>query len=289
MLWPQMILARGFLRLHWRGLTLQLVVTAIVVLVCSVSMAVVQGVDRDLARAAEELSLDIVLLDSVPVDRTDEMLRQLSRRPDVNRVSHLDRESVWQRFQSDIGVRSEGMAEVAALPEVVRLRLGNEYVSVHHASELARGLHRHFGSEIETVIMPSEAISGIEQRRTDMNAVRTTLLWLAVALNLALSLGTARWIVTRSAIPVSLRLGRTAHWARLGPTIVVMISTVVAGLIAQLAGILLAPRLSTTYTWLSEPFLGRTFLQVPIVLTCAMIVQILLLMLVPSRKARGWQ
>lgn len=289
MLWPQMILARGFLRLHWRGLTLQLVVTAIVVLVCSVSMAVVQGVDRDLARAAEELSLDIVLLDSVPVDRTDEMLRQLSRRPDVNRVSHLDRESVWQRFQSDIGVRSEGMAEVAALPEVVRLRLGNEYVSVHHASELARGLHRHFGSEIETVIMPSEAISGIEQRRTDMNAVRTTLLWLAVALNLALSLGTARWIVTRSASPVSLRLGRTAHWARLGPTIVVMISAVVAGLIAQLAGILLAPRLSTTYTWLSEPFLGRTFLQVPIVLTCAMIVQILLLMLVPSRKARGWQ
>ena len=289
MLWPQMILARGFLRLHWRGLTLQLVVTAIVVLVCSVSMAVVQGVDRDLARAAEELSLDIVLLDSVPVDRTDEMLRQLSRRPDVNRVSHLDRESVWQRFQSDIGVRSEGMAEVAALPEVVRLRLGNEYVSVHHASELARGLHRHFGSEIETVIMPSEAIAVIEQRRTDMNAVRTTLLWLAVALNLALSLGTARWIVTRSASPVSLRLGRTAHWARLGPTIVVMISTVVAGLIAQLAGILLAPRLSTTYTWLSEPFLGRTFLQVPIVLTCAMIVQILLLMLVPSRKARGWQ
>lgn len=289
MKWTHMIMARGFLRLHWRGLTLQLVVTAIVVLVCSVSMAVVQGVDRDLARAAEELSLDIVLLDSVPVDRTDEMLRQLSRRPDVNRVSHLDRESVWQRFQSDIGVRSEGMAEVAALPEVVRLRLGNEYVSVHHASELARGLHRHFGSEIENVIMPSEAIAGIEQRRTDLNAVRTALLCLAVALSLALSLGTARWIVARSASPVSLRLGRTAQWARLGPTIVVMISIVVAGLIAQVAGILLAPRLSTTYPWLSEPFLGRTFLQVPIVLTCAMIVQILLLMLVPSRKARGWQ
>lgn len=288
-MWAHMIMARGFLRRNWLGWTLQVALSCAAVFICAIGMTLLQGVDRDLGRSAEGLSIDVLLADPLTGDRINELVRQLARRPDVCRIVHLDRDEVWQSFQSDIGVRSEGMADVAALPQVARLHLKSDYVTLRHASEMARSLRRQLPADITSIIMPSEAIADIEQRRADLYSGQIAFICIAAAICLAIAVGNARWVARRSAGPLARRLGRMPSWLRLGPTMVVVVGLVLAGLLARTIGMVMTPWLCAARPWLSEPFIGHTMTQVVLAMTGGAVVVLILMMFTPTPRVRGWQ
>lgn len=288
-MWVHIMLARGFLRRHWIGWSTYVLLISATVLFSAIGLSIVQGVKRDIARSSEEISIDIVMRDTSAGEAATELAEQLSRRPDVLRIVPMDREAVWQSFQSDVGVRSEGMADVAALPHVVRLMLRDEFVTSRHVSETVRGLRTRLADGIETVIVPQVAVAEIEQRRNDCATISVLLISLAAAVVLSLSLGAARWLRSDATPECSRRLGRSAAWLGIGPVIVMVLGVVLGGIIAEICVVMLAPWLSLTYPWLIEPFVVRSATKAVLAMSSGMLCLQVLLALLPAPRVRGWQ
>lgn len=288
-MWIHLVTARGFLRRHWPLLTLHVFVAAVLSLSCGVGMAVIAGVDRDLALQTEDVSVDIVLRESVSEDQIADVASVLRRRPDIIQCVHLDRQDVWRIFQSDIGVESEGMAEIAALPQVIRLRFRNEFGTGRHVSDVVRSLRRRMPDHIETVMVPTQTIVDLERQRADLRVSTAALGTLGVLLIVMWSIMMGNRLRSRNHIDVAKRTWRSPGWLRIGPLVGITLGTCAGCILACSGAVLLAPRLSDSYSWFGTSAVVPQMISAACLSAFLMSLIHVAMVIVPSARQRGWQ
>lgn len=282
MMWSHILMARGFFRRHWMLWTVHVLLVAGLAFVCGVFTVSKYRSDSGHTVSAEELSIDVIIRDSASSEQIAELTTMLNRRPDVRTSVHLRRQDVWRIFQSEIGVQSEGMADIAALPEVVRVHFRSEYVTLQHVNDVAGSLRRRMTDRIETVLIPTQAIVEHEH-----GAIETRNYWIYVAaIGILLVVGSAvvtgRKFRVRSHESIALRLGRSSAWFRIGPFLMLTIGTV--------AGVLLA----STGAWFRADWLaadnstGRMLLAMATTGMLMVLVQAFLV-IAPVARKRGWK
>lgn len=233
MMWTHILMARGFFRHHWMLWTVHVLLVAGLATVCGVFTVSKYRSDCSHTISAEALSIDVILRDSASSEQIAELTTMLNRRPDVLTSVHLRRQDVWRIFQSEIGVQSEGMADIAALPEVVRVHFRSDYVTVQHVNDVAGSLRRRMTDRIETVMIPTQAI--IEHEHLGMEAQNNWIYLAAVGILFVVSSAvvTGRKFRVRSHKAIALRLGRSVAWLRIGPFLMLTIGTFVGVLLAS--------------------------------------------------------
>lgn len=233
MMWSHILMARGFFRRHWMLWTLHVLLVAGLALVCGVFTVSKYRSDSGHAVSAEALSIDVIIRDSAGSEQIAELTTMLNRRPDVQTSVHLRRQDVWRIFQSEIGVQSEGMADIAALPEVVRVHIRSEYVTLQHVNNVARSLRRRLSDRIETVLIPTQAIVEHEYRAKETRSYWTYVAAIGILLVVSSAVVTGWRFRVRSQEAIALRLGRSSAWLRIGPFLMLTIGTVVGVLLAS--------------------------------------------------------
>jgi cell division protein FtsX len=288
MIWPHVIMARGFLRRHWPLWTLHVLLVSGLAFASIVTAVNAVRTCTKIDEVAQEVAIDIAVRDGVSSEQIDELTAMLRRRPDVVQSIHLDRQKVWQMFQSEMGLdfdsTADGMADIAALPEVVRVHFRSEYVKTLHVHDVVHLLHRRMQDRIEQVLIPGQAISNVELDKAKFydDVVRIAVIGLLLAVVLAVSIG--RIIRAHNHRAIATRIGRTAVWLRLGPFAGLTLGTVVGALLGSLSAWLplhLAAPLSTFYL---IPAAGAV-----VALTLLIVVVHAGMVFVPSSRPRGWQ
>lgn len=284
-MWVHLMLARGFVRRHMPLWSFH------VVMVAALAFATFMGVAGGLSLLhkssfeAESISIDIVIRDGVSSDQIGELASLLNRRPDVHSSTHLDRQSVWQIFQSEIGVESEGMAEIAALPEIVRVHFRSRFVTNQYIEDVARSLKRRMPDRIETVMVPSLAINEVALERMKLENYLFLAAVVGVLFVISLALLTGSGMRLRVQAAVASRVGRTSSWMRLGPFLGITVGTFVGVLLACVCVWLVAPwqfyALAAQQTMSVLPAMSAPALLV--ILVHAVII------IMPSTRQRGWQ
>lgn len=249
MLWLHAIVARGFLRRRFRILLTYIMVLVTVSLVFSVGHALIHEVDHDLSRTAEQLAFDIVIPDAETDAEIEELASVISRRPDVLTSNVLDREAVWMMFQSEIGVQSEGMAEVAALPRIIRMHLRAEYVTGQHVLSVVRGLQRGYAGDIETVLVPKASVLDVEKQRSDLQMLMRGILGFALAVFLAISFVVGRSIRRPVRAQLATMHGSTSTFLLRGPFGVLLMASLLSLGLSLSGSMLVTPWLSQTFNW----------------------------------------
>lgn len=282
MFWTHVILARGFLRRHWVPTVVHISMVAGLALLCGVFAVSNYRADRGHALTAESLSIDIIIRNGVASEQITELTTILNRRPDVLRGLHLRRHDVWRIFQSEIGVQSEGMADIAALPEVVRVYFRSDYMTAKHVNAVARSMRRRMADRIETVLIPMQAI--VEHERVGVETQNNCMIMVAVGILLVVGGAAATgWkFRVRSQEAIALRLGRTVKWLRVGPFLILTVGTFV--------GVLLA----STHAWFHADWLAADSSTLKMLSAMAatglMIVLVhAILIIAPAPRNRGWQ
>ena len=285
-MWVHLMLARGFVRRHMPLWTLHVVLVAALALASGVGSVGGLTLLHYNAVDAQSISIDIVIRNGVSSEQIRELVSILNRRPDVLRSTHLDRQSVWQIFQAEIGVESEGMAEIAALPEVVRVHFRSKFVTKPHVDDVARSLKRRMTDRIEAVMVPSLAIDDIAQERTKLESYLVIAAVVGALFVISIALLIGRCMRLRVQAVLASRIGRTASWMRIGPFLGITVGTIVGVLLACVG------------VWLIAPWHFFYALPTPQTMSvvAAMSAPAFLLILVhasmvivPSTRVRGWQ
>lgn len=282
MMWSHILMARGFFRRHWMLWTVHVLLVAGLAFVCGVFTVSKYRSDSGRTVSAEELSIDVIIRDSASSEQIAELTTMLNRRPDVRTSVHLRRQDVWRIFQSEIGVQSEGMADIAALPEVVRVHFRSEYVTLQHVNDVAGSLRRRMTDRIETVLIPTQAIVEHEQLAQEARNYWMYVAAIGILLVVGSAVVTGRKFRVRSHESIALRLGRSSAWFRIGPFLMLTIGTV--------AGVLLA----STGAWFHADWLaadnstGRMLLAMATTGMLMVLVQAFLV-IAPVARKRGWK
>ncbi|MBU3678840.1 MAG: hypothetical protein FGM32_04435 [Candidatus Kapabacteria bacterium] len=284
-MWVHLIMARGFVRRRLPLWTLHVILVAAIASTCCLGALLLWDADFKIGEKSEGFSIDIVLRERVSGEQTFDLVSMLNRRPDVHSCNHLDRQNVWRIFQSEIGVESEGMAEIAALPEVIRIHFRREFVTNQHIHDVARSLKRRMPDRIESVMVPTLAINDVERERRQLENNLFFVAISGVLFVIILALVTGRSIRIHGQAAIASRAGRAARWMRLGPFLGMTAGTVIGLFLTCVGVLLIAPWL---FLDLLEPYamvaIAGTFAPVLLVtLVHAFMV------IVPSTRQRGWQ
>lgn len=251
-MWMHLIVARAFVRNHVWMLVATTLSSAIVGLLCASAFVVLNEVEQDIRNSSESIILDVVLRDSADALSVDELFMSMRRRPDVRVVEMMAPEQVWRQFQFDIGVRSEGLSEIAAMPYVVRLGLEADFVTSQHVAELSSSVRRRFANVVEAVVLPQDAIESAEKRRYDFVTVRGAMMSVLGVLCVLLSVMLGRSLRSSRHDDLSEVLGRSVGWLRFGRLAASLVIVVFGGLLAMTAVALAAPALKTPYPWIDQ-------------------------------------
>lgn len=289
MFWPHVIMARGFLRRHWPLWTLHTVLVSALVFVSAIAAAIAVNTRMNIDAVAQEVAIDIALCDGVFGEQIDELTALLRRRPDVVKCVHLDRQDVWQMFQSDVGLdpdsSSNWMAEIAALPEVVRVHLRSEYVTRHHVEDVVRSLRRRMDDRIEQVMVPGPAIDMVESDNRAHSNGSAGGAAIAVLFTMACAIITGRSIRGHNHRLIATRNGRTTAWLRIGPFACMTFGTVVGMLLGGLCVWFLPGLLGASpsdFRMMSVAGAGSAAAFLIILVHAALV-------FAPSARPRGWQ
>jgi hypothetical protein len=249
-MWIHLLTARAFVRNRAWQLAASVLAVAIVGLL-SVTAALVLGeVDRDIRRTAESIVLDVVVRDSADQQRLDELRRSVLRRPEVHRARVMMPEEVWSQFQSEIGVQSEGLADIAAMPQLLRVRLTAGSMSRRQIVVLVSRLQSSFDDVVENVIVPYDAITDVERRRQDFTVAAWSLFGLLACACLLTGLVTGRMMRLPGVAERAAVLGRTQLWLRGGQLLTMVAADAVGGLVCIGCVFMLAPWLHTNFVWI---------------------------------------
>ncbi len=289
MFWPHVIMARGFLRRHWPLWTLHTVLVSSLVFASAIAAAIAVNTRMNIDAVAQEVAIDIALRDGVFGEQLDELTALLRRRPDVVKSIHLDRQTVWQMFQSDVGLdpdsASNWMAEIAALPEVVRVHLRSEYVTSHHVDNVVRSLRRRMDDRIEQIMVPGRAIDSLESdKRAHSNGIVGGAAF-AMMFITACAIVSGRSIRGYNHRSITARNGRTNAWLRIGPFACMTFGTVVGTLLGGLCVWFLPGLLGASpsdFRMMSVAGAGSAAAFLIILVHAALV-------FAPSAKPRGWQ
>lgn len=249
-MWVHLLTARAFVRNRAWPLVASVMAVAIVGLLGAAAALVLGEVDRDIRRTAESIVLDVVVRDSADQQRLDELRRSVLRRPDVHRARVMMPEEVWSQFQSEIGVQSEGLADIAAMPQLLRVSLKAGSMSRRHVVELVSRLQSSFDDVVENVIVPQDAITDVERRRQDFTVAAWWLFGLLAAVCLLTGLVTGRMMRPPGVAERASALGRTQHWLRGGRLLAMITADAVGGLVGIGCVFVLAPWLTASFTWI---------------------------------------
>jgi hypothetical protein len=290
MIWPHVIMARGFLRCHWPLWTLHVILVSGLAFASFVTAVNAVTTRTKIDEVAQEVAIDIAVRDGVSSEQIDELTAMLRRRPDVVQSIHLDRQKVWQMFQSEMGLdfdsTSDGMADIAALPEIVRVHFRSEYVKFLHVNDVVGSFRRRMEDRIEQVMIPERAINNVELDKVKHSneVTKIAVIGLLFAGGLAVSMG--RIIRAHYHRSIAARIGRTVFWLRLGPFAGMTVGTVVGALLGGLFAWLL-PHLwypGSLPTYYLVPAAGAVS-----AVTLLIVVVHAGMVFVPSARQRGWQ
>lgn len=277
MLWLHTIVARGFVRHRWKMLLAYIVLLGAASLVFSTGYALVREVEYDVVRTAEQLAFDIVILDGEPDANVEELAETLSRRPDVLTSRVLSREAVWLMFQSEIGVQSEGMAEVAALPRMIRLHMRSEYVNSRHLLSAVRGLQRRYAGHIETVLVPKASVRTVEKRRADLQTLTASALGVSLVLLLGIAIALGRSIRRRNLAQLAFIHGSSSTYLLRAPFGVFLVASILSLGLSLAGSLLVAPWLVQTFNWVRGDVVQQLLTQTTIaVVSVPMLVHVMM-------------
>ncbi|MBU3699615.1 MAG: hypothetical protein FGM33_06330 [Candidatus Kapabacteria bacterium] len=287
MMWAHMMTARGFVRRRPWSLLARVIVIALLAVFCASVVTVLFEIERDISRTAESIVVDVVLPDSLAQSDLDDLMLSLRRRPDVGKYELMTPERVWAEFQSEIGVSSSGLSEIAAMPHILRVNLKADFVTTQHARDFAASVRRRHQGAVDDVILPMNAVVDVERRRSDLMSVT----WIARAVLAALCLlfvliSTGRLDAARR-VKLSAVLGPAPAWFGTGPMLAMMLADLVGGLIAVGAVFFIAPSVKLMYSWIHpERALMLSGLTIAIVVAASMLVR-LVQNLWPLKMSRG--
>lgn len=286
-MWIQLLTARAFVRDRaWQIVASVLAIASVGML--SVAAALVLGeVDRDIRRTAESIVLDVVVRDSADQQRLDEMRRSVLRRQDVHRARVMMPEEVWSQFQSEIGVQSEGLAEIAAMPQLLRIRLKAGFLNRGHVLELVSRLRTSFDDVVENVIVPQDAITDIERRRQDFTSAAWSLIGLLACVCLLTGLVTGRMMRPPGVAERAVVLGRTQLWLRGGRLVTMIAADALGALLCVGCVFMLAPWLHASFAWIDPRHIPATSVTAIGASTCLVVLLHVVLSLWPQSRQRG--
>lgn len=249
-MWVHLLTARAFVRNRAWPLVASVMAVAIVGLLGAAAALVLGEVDRDIRRTTESIVLDVVVRDSADQQRLDELRRSVLRRPDVHLARVMMPEEVWSQFQSEIGVQSEGLADIAAMPQLLRVSIKAGSMSRRHVVELVSRLQSSFDDVVENVIVPQDAITDVERRRQDFTVAAWSLVGLLAAVCLLTGLVTGRMMRPPGVAERASALGRTQLWLRAGRLLAMITADAVGGLVGIGCVFMLAPLLTASFAWI---------------------------------------
>ncbi|MEN9281906.1 MAG: hypothetical protein RL594_841 [Bacteroidota bacterium] len=264
MLWLHTVVARGFVRHRWKMLLAYTVLLVSASLVFSTGYALVREVEYDVARTAEQLAFDIVILDGEPDADVEELAETLSRRPDVLTSRVLSREAVWLMFQSEIGVQSEGMAEVAALPRIIRLHMRSEYVNSRHLQTVVRGLQRRYAGQIETVLVPKASVRNVEKRQAELQTLTISARSASLVLFLGIAIAFGRTIRRRNLAQLASMHGSSSTSLLRAPFGVLLMASILSIGLSLAGSLLVVPWLVQSFHWVRGDVVQQLFMQTTI-------------------------
>ncbi len=286
-MWIQLLTARAFVRNRAWPLAASVLSIAIVGLLSAAAALVLREVDRDIRRTAENIVLDVVMRDSADQQRIDELRRSVLRHQDVHLARVMMPEEVWSQFQSEIGVQSEGLAEIAAMPQLLRISLTAGSLSRRHVVGLVSRLQTSFDDVVENVIVPQDAITDVERRRQDFSVAAWALVGLLAGVSLLTGLVTGRMMRPPGVAERAMVLGRTQFWLRGGRLVTMIAVDALAYLLCIGCVYVLAPWLHKNFAWIDPRHVPATSAAAIGVSTCLVVVLHVVLSLWPQSRQRG--
>ena len=209
----------------------------------------------------------------------------LNRRADVSRSTYLDRENVWRIFQNEIGVESDSMAEIAALPEIIRVHFQSEFVTNRYVEDVTRSLRHSSLERIEAVMIPTLAIDDVQKERNNLKSYLALAAIVGSLLVVCIALVTGISIRVRGQEIIASRIGRAALWMRLGPFLGMSLGTITGMLLMYLGVLLVVPQLFWNRST-PNPMVAIAVVSAPALLV---ILVHAVMAIAPSIRQRGWQ
>ena len=276
MMWIHLVTARAFLRRHpWAALTRTVVIT-VLALVCGGMATVLSEIDRDISRTAESIVVDIVLPDSVAQSDVEDLMLWIGRHPHVRRAEVIEPDRVWAEFQSEIGVSSSGLSEIAAMPHLVRVGFKAQHAASRLVRDFAASVQGRHPAAVQDVVLPSSAFTDVERRRADLISAS----WIASAIVAVLVLLAVLLTVRRNDATHSARLsnvlGPAPRWFGTGAMLAAILTDVLGGVIAVAVLFIVAPFAHTSLPWISaDRALNVSVMTIAAVLVVALVVRLL--------------
>lgn len=249
-MWFHLRMALHLVRVYWLGLGIRTVAAGMVALCTLLCWWVGVSVVHDVDRQREALIVDVVMNADFSADSAVGFVSSLVRRPDVLSAQLLDSTAVWLAFQKELGVNTTGLVELAALPNIVQVRLRSQYASAQYVKRFKDAILRSNLFAVDRVLIPETAYTRLESRRHDSNiALVSGMSFLLIA-----AFGVFWWqfrsLSCRSLWAIARSHGRGWWWSNGGTLITSVLASVIAATFAVAALLILSANLRVQLDWL---------------------------------------